>query len=118
MTFRNQGLTWGKAEALKGALKGRAAIEHSLGLGHKPNVIPPSEAEIGGDLRVVEIGWHPVGGFGGKWFAEQTGVGKAITENINRCPDPTQHWGVLVGGFVHQLWMVRTCLYLLSDVDL
>ncbi|KAJ3531941.1 hypothetical protein NM208_g8652 [Fusarium decemcellulare] len=28
-----------------------------------------------------------------------------ITEKINRYPDPTQHWAVLVGDFAHQLWM-------------
>ncbi|KAK2053796.1 hypothetical protein LY76DRAFT_597530 [Colletotrichum caudatum] len=28
-----------------------------------------------------------------------------ITEKINKYPDPTQHWAVLVGDFAHQLWM-------------
>ena len=78
------------------------------GLGQQPNVIPPGEAIVSGELRPVQIGWHPVAGLGGKWFAEQTGLGRMITENINAYPDPTQHWAVLVGGYVHQLWMVRT----------
>ena len=60
-----------------------------------------------GPWRPVEVGWHPVGGFAGKWFAEKTGLGKLITEKINRYPDPTQHWAVLVGDYAHQLWMVR-----------
>ena len=99
---RKEGLTKGKDELLKGKL----VLEHSLGLGHKPNVIPPGEADISGKPRIVEIGWHPVGGFGGKWFAEKTGLGKKITEEINNYPDPTQHWAVLVDEYCHELWMV------------
>jgi len=82
-------------------------LEHSLGLGHKPNVVPFGPIDIRGELRTVEIGWHPVAGFAGKWFAEKTGLGKMITEKIHKCPDPTQHWAVLVGEYVHELWMVR-----------
>jgi hypothetical protein len=82
-------------------------LQHSAGLGKKPNVIPPGEASISGELRTVEVGWHPVAGLGGKWFAEQTGLGKLITEKINHYPDPTQHWAVLVDDYVHELWMVR-----------
>jgi hypothetical protein len=81
-------------------------LEHSVGLGQKPNIIPPGEANIGGELRNVEIGWHPVGGLGGKWFAEKTGLGRQITKTIHKYPDPTQHWAVLVGEYVHELWMV------------
>jgi hypothetical protein len=99
---RKEELTKGKDELLKGKL----VLEHSLGLGHKPNVMPPGEADIGGEPRIVEIGWHPVGGFGGKWFAEKTGLGKKITEKINNYPDPTQHWAVLVEEYCHELWMV------------
>lgn len=58
-----------------------------------------------GPSRPVEIGWHPVGGIAGKWLAEETGLGKMITDKINEYPDPTQHWAVLVGDFAHQLWM-------------
>ncbi|KFY24459.1 hypothetical protein V493_05226 [Pseudogymnoascus sp. VKM F-4281 (FW-2241)] len=99
--YLKDGLEMGK----EGALKGKIVLEQSLGLGHKPNVIPPGEANINGELRTVRIGWHPVGGLGGKWFAEKTGLGKKITEKINKYPDPTQHWAVLVGGFCHELWM-------------
>jgi hypothetical protein len=99
---RKDGLARGHDELLKGKI----VLEHSLGLGHKPNVVPPGEAEISGELRLVEIGWHPVGGLGGKWFAEKTGLGKLITEKIHKYPDPTQHWAVLVGEYVHELWMV------------
>jgi hypothetical protein len=42
---------------------------------------------------------------GGKWLAEKSGLGKMITKNIGKYPDPTQHWAVLVGGYAHQLWM-------------
>jgi hypothetical protein len=28
-----------------------------------------------------------------------------ITEKVDKYPDPTQHWAVLVGDYVHQLWM-------------
>jgi hypothetical protein len=101
--YSKLGLARGKDELLKGKL----ALEASLGLGHKPSVIPADgEANISGDLRVVEIGWHPVGGFAGKWFAEKTGLGRKITEKISNYPDPTQHWAVLVGDYCHQLWMV------------
>ncbi|KFY10818.1 hypothetical protein V492_04828 [Pseudogymnoascus sp. VKM F-4246] len=99
--YLKDGLEKGK----EGALKGKIVLEQSLGLGHKPNVVPPGEANINGELRTVHIGWHPVGGLGGKWFAEKTGLGKKITEKINKYPDPTQHWAVLVGGFCHELWM-------------
>ncbi|OBT70418.1 hypothetical protein VE03_00023 [Pseudogymnoascus sp. 23342-1-I1] len=99
--YLKEGLEKGK----EGALKGKIVLEQSLGLGHKPNVIPPGEANINGELRTVQIGWHPVGGLGGKWFAEKTGLGKKITEKINKYPDPTQHWAVLVGGYGHELWM-------------
>ncbi|KAJ9130828.1 DUF862-domain-containing protein [Pleurostoma richardsiae] len=95
------GISKGKDELLKGKLK----LEHSLGLGHKPNVIPPGEINITGPPRIVEVGWHPVAGFAGKWFAEETGLGKLITEKINQYPDPTQHWAVLVDEYCHELWM-------------
>ncbi|CAK7203138.1 hypothetical protein SEUCBS139899_005867 [Sporothrix eucalyptigena] len=94
-------LTFGENELLKGKLK----LQQSLGLGARPNAIPPAEAQIHGPERTVYIGWHPVAGFAGKWFAEKTGLGKLITEKVHRYPDPTQHWAVLVGGFCHELWM-------------
>lgn len=73
-------------------------------------MIPPGEATTNGELRTVEIGWHPVGGFGGKWFAEKTGLGKMITKEVKKYPDPTQHWAVLVDDYCHELWMVRSAL--------
>ena len=87
-------------------MKGKALLEQSLGLGARPNVIPPGEAIVTGETRVVEVGWHPVAGFSGKWFAENTRLGQKITKEVGMYPDPTQHWAVLVGDFVHQLWMV------------
>jgi len=100
-------------------LKGKLSLQHSLGLGHKPNVIPPGEADIHGEQRIVEIGWHPVGGLGGKWFAEKTGLGKMITEAVKKYPDPTQHWAVLVDKYCHELWMDEhlDVIYINEEID-
>ncbi|KAF3903024.1 hypothetical protein ABW20_dc0103690 [Dactylellina cionopaga] len=97
----NEGLSRGKIELIKGKI----GLQHSLGLGHKPNVVPEGEADVAAPLRTVEIGWHPVAGFAGKWLADKTGLGKVITEKINKYPDPTQHWAVLIGDYCHELWM-------------
>ena len=72
-------------------MKGKLALQQALGLGAKPNVIPPGEARVDAELRLVEIGWHPVAGMGGKWLAEKSGIGKKITASIGKYPDPTQH---------------------------
>lgn len=96
-----KGLVVGREQIAKGTL----SLEHTLGLGRKPSVIPPGEASIDGEHRTVEIGWHPVAGMSGKWFAEKCGLGKFITKEVGKYPDPSQHWGVLVGDYVHQLWM-------------
>lgn len=80
-------------------------MKHAIGLGAGQNVVPISQPSSNGPPRAVEVGWHPVGGFAGKWFAEKTGLGKMITEKTNNYPDPTQHWAVLVGEYAHQLWM-------------
>lgn len=90
----------------EGLDKGEVALKRAIGLGPSPNVVPVTEPTIDGPPRDVEVGWHPVGGLAGKWFAEKTGLGKMITEKINKYPDPTQHWAVLVGDYAHQLWMV------------
>ncbi|KAG5943169.1 hypothetical protein E4U53_007076 [Claviceps sorghi] len=89
----------------KNLTKGELALKHAAGLGSQPNVVPVTEPVLDGEPRPVEVGWHPVGGLAGKWFAEQTGLGKLITDSINKYPDPTQHWAVLVGDYAHQLWM-------------
>lgn len=92
--------------------KGELALKHAVGLGAQPNAVPEGEPVHDGEPRPVEVGWHPVGGLAGKWFADNTGLGKMITEKINKYPDPTQHWAVLVGDYVHQLWMVcKTLLW-------
>ncbi|KAB5559604.1 hypothetical protein GE09DRAFT_61520 [Coniochaeta sp. 2T2.1] len=96
-----QGLSMGKDKLLEGKL----VVEHSLGLGKRPSVIPPGEANIHDIQRTVEIGWHPVAGFAGKWFAEKTGLGKRLAEKVGGTPDPSQHWAVLVGDYCHELWM-------------
>ncbi|KAG5917618.1 hypothetical protein E4U42_007176 [Claviceps africana] len=89
----------------KNLTKGELALKHAAGLGSQPNVVPVTEPVLDGEPSSVEVGWHPVGGLAGKWFAEQTGLGKLITDSINKYPDPTQHWAVLVGDYAHQLWM-------------
>ncbi|EKD17667.1 uncharacterized protein L3040_003549 [Drepanopeziza brunnea f. sp. 'multigermtubi'] len=95
-------------------VKGKTGLEHSLGLGATPNVIPPGEARVDGKLRTVEIGWHPMAVMGGKWLAEQSG--KIVAKNIGKYPDPTQHWAVLVGGYIHQLWMdEKLCIIYNND---
>jgi hypothetical protein len=86
-------------------LKGRLVLEHSLGLGHKPNIIPPAEPSTSERPRTVEIGWHPVAGEAGRWFAERTKLGAWITEKVHKYPDPSQHWAILVGDYCHELWM-------------
>ncbi|KAK3702138.1 hypothetical protein LTR37_015113 [Vermiconidia calcicola] len=100
-TLFKQSLDRGKKEALEA----QQDLKRSLGLGHRPNLVPPGEADINREQRTIELGWHPVAGTTGKWFAEKTMIGQAITERIGRYPDPTQHWAVIVGDFVHQLWM-------------
>jgi len=100
----------GKLDKLNGFLqknldKGELALKKAIGLGHQPNVIPEGKAVFKGKARPVEVGWHPVGGAAGKWFAEDTALGKMITEKISKYPDPTQHWAVLVGDYAHELWM-------------
>lgn len=87
--------------------KGELALKHAVGLGAQPNVVPEGSPVHNGEPREVQVGWHPVGGLAGQWFADKTGLGKLITDKINKYPDPTQHWAVLVGNFAHQLWMVR-----------
>jgi hypothetical protein len=94
--------TCGRQKSYK---KGDLALKHAIGLGATPNVIPIDQPLTSGPPRLVEVGWHPVGGLAGKWFAEKTGLGKLITDKINEYPDPTQHWAMLVGDYAHQLWM-------------
>ncbi|KAJ7190041.1 hypothetical protein GGX14DRAFT_606662 [Mycena pura] len=99
--FLTHELLKGKDELLKRKLK----LEHSLGLGPQPNVIPPAVPGIADAPRPIVLGWHPVAGFAGKWFADKTGLGRLLTEKLHKCPDPTQHWAILVGDYVHELWM-------------
>jgi hypothetical protein len=81
----------GLEKSKEGLEKTKIKLQQAAGLGHKPNVIPECDVIISGEPRTVEIGWHPVAGFAGKWFAEQTGLGKLITEKVHKLPDPTQH---------------------------
>lgn len=55
---RKKGLNRGKKEALEA----QSNLSHAVGLGHKPNTIPRDKADINGEPRTIEIGWHPVAG--------------------------------------------------------
>ncbi|KAI0974319.1 hypothetical protein F4678DRAFT_422227 [Xylaria arbuscula] len=101
-SFFKAGLSKGLSKGKEELLKGKLHVEHALGLGHQPNVIPPGEPGLVPSSRTVAIGWHPVPG--GSWLAE-TGLGQLLSKKINNYPDPTQHWAILVGEYCHQLWM-------------
>lgn len=67
------------------------SLQKSAGLGHKPDVVPQGPASIKGDQRIVEIGWHPVAGSAGKWFAESI-IGAKIQERTKNYPGPTPNF--------------------------
>lgn len=90
----------------QGLSEGELALKRAAGLGKVPNVIPEEPPSTNAHARPILVGWHPVGGVAGKWFANDTALGRLITDKINKYPDPTQHWAVLVGDYAHQLWMV------------
>ncbi|KAI1320242.1 hypothetical protein F5Y16DRAFT_86256 [Xylariaceae sp. FL0255] len=96
------GLAKGLNEAQTQFTKGKLHMEHALGLGSQPDVIPPGEPGVTSESRTVYIGWHPVPG--GEWFTK-TSLGKLISQRIHQYPDPTQHWAILIGDYCHQLWM-------------
>ncbi|KAL1841698.1 hypothetical protein VTJ49DRAFT_6737 [Mycothermus thermophilus] len=99
------GLSRGLTHSKDSLLKSRIALEQSLGLGAKPNVIPPDKPRTDAPARPVLIGWHPVAGSAGRWLAERTRLGAWISEKVQSYPDPSQHWAVLVGDYCHELWM-------------
>ncbi|KAI8947474.1 hypothetical protein F4801DRAFT_560581 [Xylaria longipes] len=101
-SFLKTGLSKGLSKGREEIVKGKLHVEHALGLGHQPNVVPPGEPGLVVDNRTVVIGWHPVPG--GGWLAE-TALGQLVSKKINNYPDPTQHWAILVGDYCHQLWM-------------
>ncbi|CZT18765.1 uncharacterized protein RCC_04609 [Ramularia collo-cygni] len=100
-TYLKQAQSW----TAKEASDAKKELQKAAGLGERPNVVPEGEALVTGEPRTVELGWHPVAGATGKWFAEKTVIGKQISQKIGHYPDPTQHWAVIVGDYVHQLWM-------------
>ncbi|KAI0442284.1 hypothetical protein F4803DRAFT_520078 [Xylaria telfairii] len=100
-SFLKAGLSKGLSKGKEEIVKGKLQVEHALGLGHQPNVVPPGEPGVM-ESRAVAIGWHPVPG--GGWLAE-TALGQLVSKKINNYPDPTQHWAILVGDYCHQLWM-------------
>ncbi|EME39362.1 hypothetical protein DOTSEDRAFT_75162 [Dothistroma septosporum NZE10] len=100
-TYLKQAQTW----TAKEANDAKQELQKYAGLGARPDVLPQGEALVVGEPRSVELGWHPVAGATGKWFAEKTMIGKQISQRIGKYPDPTQHWAVIVGNYVHQLWM-------------
>ncbi|KAI0164957.1 hypothetical protein GGR57DRAFT_451215 [Xylariaceae sp. FL1272] len=101
-SFLKAGLSKGISKGKEGLSKGKLHLQHAIGLGHQPDVVPPGEPGFSDDRRTVAIGWHPVPG--AAWVARSS-LGKLITDKINKYPDPTQHWAILVGDYCHQLWM-------------
>ena len=75
------GLNMGKSE-ISDAKK---SLQKTVGLGHKPNVVPDGVGSINGEPRTVEIGWHPVAGSAGKWFADSI-IGSKIQERTHNYP--------------------------------
>lgn len=63
----------------------KKSLQKTVGLGHKPNVVPAGPASINSEPRVVEIGWHPVAGGAGKWFADSI-IGSKIQERTKNYP--------------------------------
>ncbi|KJZ71233.1 hypothetical protein HIM_09376 [Hirsutella minnesotensis 3608] len=80
-------------------------LRYTVGAGKKYNSVPQTEPDFDTPPRAIEIGWHPLGGFAGKWIAERTKLGEMIKAKINELPDPSQHWAVIVGDYAHQLWI-------------
>ncbi|KAI0194590.1 hypothetical protein F4808DRAFT_441349 [Astrocystis sublimbata] len=101
-SFLKAGFSKGLSKSKEEIAKGKAQVQHTLGLGQQPSVIPPAEPGLVKDSREVAIGWHPVPG--GGWLAE-TSLGQLVSKKLNNYPDPTQHWAILVGDYCHQLWM-------------
>ena len=63
----------------------KKSLQKSAGLGHRPNVVPDGPASINGEPRKVELGWHPVAGSAGKWFADSI-IGTQIQERTKNYP--------------------------------
>ncbi|KLO13382.1 hypothetical protein SCHPADRAFT_928563 [Schizopora paradoxa] len=54
---------------------------------------------------LVILGWHPVGGVGGKLFEQIVTPLEmiALASKYKDVPNPTHHWAVLVGDYIHEL---------------
>jgi hypothetical protein len=63
----------------------KKSLQKSVGLGHRPDVVPAGPASINSEQRKVEIGWHPVAGGAGKWFADSI-IGTKIQERTKNYP--------------------------------
>lgn len=51
---RSKGLKYTDKEASEA----QRDLEHSVGLGHKPNQVPEGTPDINGELRTIMLGWH------------------------------------------------------------
>ena len=78
------GVQYGKSE-MNDAKK---SLQKTAGLGHRPDVVPPGPGSVNSDPRKVEIGWHPVAGGAGKWFADSI-IGAKIQERTKNYPGLT-----------------------------
>ncbi len=92
----NSGLNMGKNEVAEA----RKSLQKSAGLGHKPNVVPDGEASINGEPRPVEIGWHPVAGSAGKWFADSI-IGAKIHERTKNYPGTVFRYSPYIRQWMH-----------------
>jgi len=78
-------------------------------VGKNPNAIPPGTPNQHAERRPVRIGSHPVGGMLLARIIEVMGTAlfgpgsSDSTFDSKGPPDPTYHWGVIVGDYYHEL---------------
>lgn len=77
----------------------------AVGLGKLPNCIPADTPRNDCAPRTVILGWHPVAGLGGQIFEHINPVLSSlqVVSDLTGAPNPTHHWAVHVGEFVHEL---------------
>ena len=98
-------------ESKNTTVKDAGKIAETLGVvGKNPNAIPSATPNQHSERRPVRVGSHPVGGWllarivdviGTVAFGPTSESGS--TFDTKGPPDPTYHWGVIVGEFYHEL---------------
>ena len=87
----------------RGPLTGVGKIGETLGvLGQAPNVVPAGQPSHDDSPRSVIIGSHPVGGILSTLLLEPGRIGLSMI-GLDKAPNPTFHWAVIVGDFYHEL---------------